>query len=161
MKTLILARHAKSSWDHPGISDFERPLNTRGENDAPAMAALLKQLQANLQLIISSDAARALATAEVYANTLGLTVERSHALYLACSEDIIYHARQVRCEVSSVMLVGHNPGMTDALEMLCHASISNMPTCSFAIIQFDCDQWSEIDAAHARLIQFEYPSKYR
>ncbi len=159
MKTLILARHAKSSWGNPEIDDFNRPLNSRGHTNAPAMAAVLKQQCADLDLIISSDAVRALSTAEVYAQATGLAVELRRDLYLASEHAIIDTAQQIHNSFSCAMLVGHNPGMTLAMNRLSLAGIENMPTCSFAVIEFDIDSWSQLAPSQGRLITFEYPAK--
>ena len=75
MKTIFLIRHAKSSWDEPGLSDFERPLNERGRRDAPRMAEKLKGRGAVIEHILSSTARRAVRTAEAFAKTNGIRSE--------------------------------------------------------------------------------------
>lgn len=163
MKTLLLARHAKSDWNSAAPGDFERPLNARGLNDAPLMAEQLRLNGINLEQVISSDATRAQSTAEYYANILTPQVPLllDHELYLASSAEIKGLARSLDDRFNSVMLVAHNPGMTEAVEDFCRAGIDNLPTCGVAIIQFDVTEWKHIAKQYASLIAFEYPKKYR
>lgn len=160
MKTLLLARHAKSSWDDGQVDDINRPLNERGEKDAPLMADHLRQSNFCVDQIVSSDAHRAYSTAEIYAASLKVQLQHDHGLYMASSDDIVKKARQLNDQFSSVMLVGHNPSMTEAVNTLCaDTGIEDMPTCSVAIIEFDVDRWSDIDSSQAALTAFEFPKK--
>lgn len=160
MKTLILARHAKSSWDHLGLDDFLRPLNERGLRDAPVMAERLRQSGLNVQRIVSSDAVRALATAEAYASALtpGKAVRTEPTLYLAATSEIVSIARGLPEQEDSVMLVGHNPGMSDAFSLLSGID-EDMPTCSYGIVQFDTESWRHIADVKGELLAFENPKK--
>ena len=160
MKTLLLARHAKSDWNQPGYSDFERPLNPRGDMDAPVMALLL-QNNFNIEQIISSDAARALATANYYKNILTplQNILQEHLLYNASRENIADVISNISNDLSSVMVVGHNPGMTEIVNYFAQGSIEDMPTCSVAVVQFSVNDWCEIDQNTGELIAFEFPKK--
>lgn len=160
MKTLILARHAKSSWDHLGLDDFQRPLNERGLRDAPMMAERLRQSGVNVQRIVSSDAMRALTTAEAYASALtpGKAVRTERALYLATTNEIVSLVRGLPEQEDNVMLVGHNPGMSDALSLLSGID-DDMPTCSYGIVQFDTDSWRHIASVKGKLLAYEFPKK--
>ncbi|MDR2997756.1 MAG: histidine phosphatase family protein, partial [Microbacterium sp.] len=89
MKTLFLARHAKSDWGMPGYSDHDRPLNPRGRRDAPAMARRLVSEGVALDRIVSSTATRARATAGEYAAAFGLTVHEEPLLYAASARSIL------------------------------------------------------------------------
>jgi len=161
MKTVIFARHAKSDWNQPGISDFDRPLNQRGEVDAPAMATYLKECAYPLQQIISSDAVRALATAAEYQKQLtpGKNILQEHSLYLASYQDILQVVANIEAEYSCVMLVGHNPGMTDVVNSFAGDGVDDMSTCSFAIVQFDVSLWSKVNKQNGSLFAYEYPKK--
>jgi len=163
MRTLLLARHAKSSWDQPGVSDFYRCLNARGESDAPVMAAYLKQCGYLIHQIVSSDAVRALATADEYKKALlpEKDMITHHDLYLASQQEIVQIAQSLCSQDNTVMMVGHNPGITQALNYFTQAGIDNMPTCSVAIIQFDVMEWQDIVRAGGDLLAFEYPEKTR
>lgn len=161
MKTVIFARHAKSDWNQSSVSDFERPLNPRGEADAPAMAAYLKGCAYPVQQIISSDAARALATAKEYRKQLteDKSIQQQHSLYLASYQDIAELLTEVADAYSCVMLVGHNPGMTDVVNHFVSDRIDDMSTCSFAIVQFDVSAWSKVNNQNGSLLAYEYPKK--
>jgi len=162
MKTLLLARHAKSSWDQPGKDDFDRVLNEGGLSDAPNMADFLQQCGYPINRIISSDAARALQTAEEYRKLLtpDIEVTRQHDLYLASHNDILSIINTLPGNDEMVMLVGHNPGMNDVLNYLIRSEVDDMPTCSVAIIQFDVYSWEDIKINTGNLIAFEYPEKH-
>lgn len=160
MKTLILARHAKSSFGAVGSSDFERQLNERGATDAVAMALYLKHCGYLINQIISSDADRALATAEQYKRSL--TPDQSlithQDLYLAPVSTIVDIVSRISPEFSSVMIVGHNPGMSEALNFLIHEKVEDMPTCSVGIIQFDVANWCDIKESDGDLLGFKHPN---
>lgn len=163
MRTLLLARHAKSSWNQDAVSDFERCLNHRGESDAPLMASYLKQCGYLVHQIITSDAVRAMATANEYKKALlpEKDMITHHDLYLASQPEIVQIAQSLCSQDNTVMLVGHNPGMTQALNYFTQSNIDNMPTCSVAIIQFDVMEWQDIKKAGGDLLAFEYPKKVR
>jgi len=159
MKTLFLARHAKSDWNQAGYSDFDRPLNARGELDAPVMASYL-QSKYKLDLIVSSDAARALATATEYKKALTpeQEIDRQHSLYNASHLAINDVVQNISDSHAAVMLVGHNPGMSDMVNYYCNQAI-DMSTCSVAIIRFSVSSWREIQKAGAELMTLESPKK--
>jgi len=161
MKTVLFARHAKSNWNEAGISDFDRPLNSRGEEDAPRMASYLEQSAYVIDQIISSDAARALATATEYKNCLTPDEEiiHKHSLYMASHLDIAEVVQNISSKYSSVMIVGHNPGMSEIVDYYVAGSVQDMPTCSIAVIQFDVSDWKEIKIGKGDLLAFEYPKK--
>jgi len=160
MKTVYFARHAKSDWNQPGVKDFDRPLNSRGEIDSTAMAVHLQHSGFQIQKIISSDAIRALATASEYKNHLTPDTEiiRNHLLYNASYLDITEVLKSIPAEFSSVMLVGHNPGMSEVIDYYTQDGVGDMPTCSVAIIQFDVPNWNDIIISSGDLLGFEYPS---
>lgn len=162
MKTILFARHAKSNWNEAGTSDFDRPLNAKGETDATAMASYLQQCGYLIHQIISSDAARALATAKEYKQHLTPDVDiiREHSLYNASHLDIINVIRNLSSKASTVMIVGHNPGMSEIVNYYVdEKGIDDMPSCSVAIVQFEVSNWSEIKMESGDLLAFEYPKK--
>ena len=163
MKTLLLARHGKSDWGDSSVGDFDRPLNTRGEEDSPKMASYLQQCGYLINQIISSEAVRALATAEQYRKHLTPDQELiTHGdLYLAPEATIINIINNIHSNFNSVMLVGHNPGMTDAINFLCHEQIEDMSTCSVGIVQFDVNNWRDIKERSGDLLAYEFPKKLK
>jgi len=138
-KTLYIARHAKSSWDDMTLSDFERPLNKRGERDAPFMAQLLKAKSIQADLILSSPANRAMTTAKFYHETLGGELRFDERIYEATAMGLFYLAQEMFEKYNSVMIVGHNPGLTELNDMLCDSAIYNIPTAAVIGIEFLTD----------------------
>jgi len=163
MKTLLLARHAKSDWNSPSTNDFGRPLNQRGQQDAPLMASYLKQCGYSVGQIISSDALRALQTAEHYRQCLRPIHDliSYHDLYLASLAEIVYLVQHIAPRENTVMLVGHNPGMSEALNYFSTESVAEMPTCSVGIIQFDVSRWQDAVQSTGVLLGFEYPKRIK
>lgn len=155
-KTLYIARHAKSSWDDASLSDFERPLNKRGKKDAPFMAKLLKEKGIKPDLILSSPAKRAKSTAKHYHEELGSKLKVDERIYEASLMSLIYLAQETFEHVDSLMIVGHNPGLTMLNDRLSDKSIYNIPTCAVVAIEFD----SEIAPHKGKQLFYEYPKKY-
>src|ERR671912_2565705 len=132
MKTLIVVRHAKSSWESDSLQDFDRPLNERGKKDAPDMAQRLKEKDLKIDALISSPAKRAKKTARLFAEELKFDKEKIvfiDNLYGADVETLYaaVHGLPNKCE--SVVLFAHNPGLTDFVNTLTGVRIDNLPTC--------------------------------
>lgn len=160
MKTLLLMRHAKSSWKDAALQDHERPLNKRGLNAAPEMGRRLKQRGIQLDAIVSSDARRALDTAEAVARTLSLPPEalrRAPDLYDAGTAEILGVIRRFDDTWQQVLVVGHNPGFTDLANRFSPQPIANVPTAGIIAFWFDTPTWRDIDGAHLTASMFDYP----
>ena len=115
MKTLILVRHAKSSWEKPEMTDFDRPLNERGLRDAPYMAKLLKDKGIFPDLIISSPAIRALTTARIFAKELKYSlrsIRTNEIIYTTGPKEILNMLSQIDDSKNCAMIFGHNPDLT-------------------------------------------------
>ncbi len=145
MKTLLLLRHAKSSWADENMADFDRSLNERGQKDAPRMGKLLAQKGFTPELIITSAAKRAAATAELVAQAAGYEgdIQRHEQLYLAEPGEYVVVARQVNDQVNCLMLVGHNPGIEELVEWL-GGEEERMPTAALACFQLPIDHWRDL-----------------
>ncbi len=144
MKTLLILRHAKSSWDNARLADHDRPLNARGEADAPVMGALVREQEIIPQLIISSSAKRARATAEIVAEVCGeVEVWLTRDLYMAGPEEAMAILEKVSDGINTVMIVGHNPGMEELLTELT-GLWERMPTAALAMIGLPVDSWQEV-----------------
>jgi phosphohistidine phosphatase len=147
MKTLYLLRHAKSSWDDASLSDFERPLNDRGRRTAPFMGGLMKDRGLEPELIVSSPARRAKDTAAAVKEAAGLAAEivfEPH-IYEASPNDLRNIIASLDDKYSSVMVVGHNPGMESIVYYLT-GQVSGMPTAALAVIELDADRWVDVTA---------------
>jgi phosphohistidine phosphatase len=160
MKTLYLLRHAKSSWAVPEQKDFDRPLNDRGFRDAPEMAQRLKQSGARIDLVVSSPAVRAMATAEVFCEVLGIEPEsilQDRQIYLAGSAKLLQLISYFDEMADSALLVAHNPALTDLANDLANAGIDNIPTCGLVILELPVRHWAEVQIGGAKLLEFDFP----
>ncbi|MDZ7643862.1 MAG: histidine phosphatase family protein [Woeseiaceae bacterium] len=164
MKTLTILRHAKSSWETPGLTDRDRPLNTRGERDAPAMAARIQEAGIRPSLIISSPAVRAWTTAKVVAQELNYPLEflqREADLYLASAGRVLQVIGRQDEGFNNLMVVGHNPGLTELVNQLVPGLTGNLPTCGVVSLSLDCENWSLVQTSECELLSFDYPKKNR
>ena len=159
MKTPFLVRHAKSSWEHFGLSDFDRPLNDRGNEDAPTMGKYLRSLDIKPDLILSSPAKRAITTANIIAKEIAYTkaIQTDQGIYHAGVGELLLILNELDNIQNSIMMVGHNPGFTGFSNNLTGDFIDNMPTCSVCQIAFDLDNWSKVTFGSGRTIFFQYP----
>jgi phosphohistidine phosphatase len=149
MKTLLVLRHAKSSWDDLGLDDHDRPLNSRGERDAPRMGQLVRDLELMPDLIISSDATRARLTAEAMSDAAGYegTILLERRLYHASPSEIVDLLHDVvDAELETVMIVGHNPGLEELVTKLT-GSREDVPTAALAQIELPIERWSNLTPA--------------
>ena len=146
MKTLLVLRHAKSSWNDSALADHDRPLNERGERDAPRIGDLVRQQRLTPTVIISSDAVRARMTAEAVADAAGYAgeIRFENLLYGASPDDILVVLRAVEPNAGTVMIVGHNPGF-EALVGHLTGERQDMPTAALAQIELPIDRWPELD----------------
>ncbi len=160
MKILTLVRHAKSSWKDSRLSDGERPLNKRGEHDAPMMAERIKDHGIRPSLIISSPAARAWTTARLIAEKISYPTEflqRENKLYLASLDDLLGVVVAQDNGFNSVLVVGHNPGLTNFANFLSPGLTDNLPTAGVVSVQFDRDDWSLYEQPATELLVHDYP----
>jgi phosphohistidine phosphatase len=162
MKRITLLRHAKSSWDNPSIDDFDRPLNNRGEKDAPVMGQRLLARNVRPSLILSSRANRAITTARVIAGAIGYPLEfiqTERELYLASPDTILDIVVGNGERFNDVMIAGHNPGLTELANMISDARIDNIPTCGVFAVDANISDWSELRKKPGKLAWFDYPKK--
>lgn len=143
MKTLLLVRHAKSSWDEEELADHDRPLNKRGKREAPMVGEYLLRCDLVPDLIMTSSAKRARKTALKLAEACGYTGEIAvlPELYDAAPEEYIASLHPVCDKVGRVMIVGHNPCLQDLVELLTGGH-SPMATCAVARIDLDIPSWN-------------------
>lgn len=157
MKTLVLIRHAQAEDSEDKISDFDRALTNSGKRDAVKMAKLLKESGFLPQNFISSNALRALTTANIFTNTLNLEdPETTFKIYEANVRALLQLITQIKKAHDVIALVGHNPGVSNLLYHLT-GKITTMPTCAFAIVALEVDNWSEVSGGTGKVIQYSYP----
>jgi phosphohistidine phosphatase len=164
MKTLLIVRHAKSSWDSADISDIDRPLNDRGKRDAPDMAHRLIKGGVTIDRFISSPAKRARQTAEHFIRAYGrkekeirLITELYHAA-LPTFEQVV---TEMNDSDNTVALFSHNPGITAFVNTLTETRLDNMPTCAVFAVKSPVGHWSEFLNANRQFWFFDYPKAGR
>jgi len=160
MKAVIIIRHAKSSWDEPEVSDFDRPLNERGKEDAPKMAKRLLERNVNVDAFITSSAKRARKTAAIFIKEFGLDKENiilAPRLYLAGPEVFYETIAQAPATANIIALFAHNPGITEFANELTDVRIDDMPTCAIFAVKADITHWSQFKDAVKQYWFFDYP----
>ncbi|MFN0030605.1 MAG: SixA phosphatase family protein [Flavobacteriales bacterium] len=162
MKKIYLLRHAKSDWSDPVCADFDRPLNMRGLRDAPFMAKKLAGNEYSIQLILSSPANRAITTAQFFAEALKIgasALQIEEKIYDASVKDLIQIICSLSESYSTVLIVGHNPGMSLLAAYLTNSQM-DMPTCAIACIELEIETWNMTSKATGSIVSFDYPKKY-
>ena len=163
MKTLYIIRHAKSSWK--GIEDdFGRPLNSRGKSNAPMMGHVLFNKDIKPDLIISSPAKRAKTTALLIAKEIGYdkdSIVFNESVYESSTQNIIDIINSVSDEVESLAIVGHNPALTDVINVLSGSGrLDSLPTMGVFSIGFDLSSWKDVNYNSGDPLFFEYPKRH-
>ncbi len=160
MKTLLLIRHAKSSWDFSQLSDFDRPLNKRGVRNAAEMASRFAQTGIAIDSFVSSPANRAITTARLFVTALGkdenLLVTRPE-LYEAEASVFPEIIRSLDNRSRVVAIFAHNPGLTDFANSFGLPTIDNLPTCGIFALKINTEDWAHFENAPKELLFFDFP----
>ncbi len=162
MKTLLLVRHAKSSWNDADISDIDRPLKRSGVKNAIEVSEKLNSLRVSPDIIITSPAVRAMTTALIFARTLKYHYNRiviNEIVYDFSKDALLPLLRNIDDNYDVAMLVGHDPAFTYLLNDLTGKAFEKMPTSSVAKINFRVKHWQKIMPKNGRLVFFESPKK--
>ena len=166
MKTLYLVRHAKSSWADPSLADQDRPLNKRGLRDAPVMAQRFADKKVKVDAIWTSPAQRAVETAHYFARALQVPrkeIELHARLYTSAINDLLLEIRSCPDEVKRLLVVGHNPVITEFANLLIDCGrdteIELIPTCGIVAIEFSLSSWRQIEEKEGQFLFFDYPKK--
>ncbi|HUH08109.1 MAG TPA: histidine phosphatase family protein [Egibacteraceae bacterium] len=168
MKRVHLLRHAKSSWDDPALADRDRPLAPRGVRDAEAMSDHLRAAGVVPELVLCSSALRTVQTLERISAALPpqARVHVEPGLYGAGSRELLSRLRELPDEVSSVMLIGHNPGIHDlAVGLAAPNAVAQLgwkfPTAALAVLVAPVTRWARLSKHGAQLESFVTPSQLR
>jgi len=164
MKTLYLVRHAKSSWDHPGMSDAERPLMEKGIERSQRIIGFLKERSILPDLFISSPAIRAYETAKLFATGLGYSQEKiriEQKIYDGYYDKILDVIYGTNNDVGSLMIFGHNPTITNLANLFLHPGIDDMATSTVVGIGFEILKWEEVPASVSRQLFIVSPKMLR
>ena len=163
MKYLILARHAKSSWNHPHLDDHERPLNKRGLRDAPLMArrlqSTLDNYSLNHSLVLTSTAARAKHYAQIIANETNTLIIEQTDLYTFSAASLLRSIRDLPQEFDVVTVVAHNPAITAVADALSKQHFDNIPTSAYVLLECKIKSWEDIINHSHKCCLFDYPKK--
>ena len=162
MKTLTLLRHAKSSWKDASLQDSARPLNRRGQRDAPVMAERIKEAGIRPSLILSSPAVRAWTTAKIVARGIGYPAEflqQERRLYHASVKSLLKVIADQDIGFNNLLVVGHNPGLTDFANYLIPNLTDNLATCGFASFEIDRGDWQLDGDTEIKLVAYDYPKR--
>lgn len=160
MKRVLLVRHAKSSWNSAAETDFDRPLNDRGHKDAPEMAKRLEKKGISIDALVSSNAVRALTTAEYFAKEFDIKKKQIilvPELYLAPPENFFKVISGLDDDLKTVAIFSHNPGITEFVNQLSDVHVDDMPTCAVFAISTEISQWSEFAKSRKQFLFFDYP----
>lgn len=162
MKSLYVMRHAKSSWKDPHLHDHQRPLNKRGQRNAVEMGQRLKTRGVRPDLLLSSDARRAMDTAAAVAGCLEMdaaAIRPEPALYEASADSILRVVTALNDRWERVMIFGHNPGFTEFTNRFYSHPLDNLPTAGIVELSFDVCRWREVDPLHLVAICLDMPKK--
>jgi len=154
MKTLYIVRHAKSSWDHQGLADHERPILEKGIKRTELVSDYLVDNSYTVDLMISSHAVRALQTASIIAK--GLTypeenIQISKSIYHGNIDSVFDQLYELPDEIDSVMIFGHNPTFTSLANYFLPSKIDWLPTSAVVCIKFDTDKWEDFINAQKKV----------
>lgn len=160
MKTVLIVRHAKSSWDDFSLKDEERPLNERGKKNAPEMAKRLRKKKVEIDTILSSPAKRAKATADYFADEYGIkksSIIVIPGLYMAGVNTFVDVIRNAPKAGSNLAIFSHNNGITDFVNLLTSTRIDDMPTCGVFAIKCPISHWADFELLKNEFYFFDYP----
>jgi len=154
MRRLTLVRHAKSSWKNAALADVDRPLSGRGKRDAPRMGEYLASRGVLPDIILTSPARRARKTAQLLAAAMPAAVPIlcEAALYPASAESLLERVRALDDTWQHVMLIGHNPGLTDFASQIATAGGASLPTCGVLVADLAVDSWREAGPGCGRTV---------
>jgi len=165
MKTIILVRHAKSSWKDPGLNDFDRPLNKRGKKNAPLMGQKLKERQVMPDLVLSSPAKRARKTATAIAKAVGYPKKRivfDDNMYHGGARYLFEMIKNLDDKYETVAIFGHSPDLNDLADILLKKNpVLRFVTSGVHCIELDVEQWRQVRQGKGESVFYDYPKRYQ
>jgi phosphohistidine phosphatase len=161
-KTLHIVRHAKSSWDYESISDIDRPLKLKGIQNAYEMARRIKIRNTLPDLMITSPANRAIHTAIIFARVFEFPLDKimiKEDMYEAEEKYVMDMINKTDNGISSLMIFGHNPELTNFANIFVKDTIDNIATTGIVSLVFDTDNWKDVSQKNLVSENFDYPKK--
>ena len=162
LRKLYIIRHGKSSWDHEGLEDIDRPLANRGIRNAGEMAERMQAAGLLPQLIFSSPASRALNTALIMSKTWGLDPESLQIhdpLYMAYPSEIEQTVESAPAEITDLAIFGHNPSFTAYANSFLELPLDNLPTAGVVIVTLKSENWGGIGRKQVQETYVDYPKR--
>ena len=162
MKKLILVRHSKSSWKDLSLIDFHRPLNNRGKSDGPIMSRYLSSKINKIDFLHSSSSVRTFETSKFFISKIEFkNIKYDDNLYHCSAQSIIHLIKNYPEHHNTVMIIAHNPGLTNLINMITNINLDNLPTTGIANIDFDCDSWNNISIENSNLVDLKFPKQLK
>ncbi len=164
-RTIVLIRHAKSSWDDPTLRDFDRPLNDRGYSDAPFMGKQLAMHGLHFDRVIASPSKRTTQTLQYVSKEAGIResiITWDSTVFHSTAENLLRLLENLDPSVHTVAVVGHNPSMTQLANLLqSDTLIDNVPTCGMVAVNYQLSSWSELRNSKGKLDFYIYPKLFK
>lgn len=157
MKKMLLVRHAKSSWSDPNLKDEERPLNDRGERDAPFMAQYCKSQGLHLTHLISSTAVRAHSTAQAFHKVFNAPLEKESDLYFGDESDWLYVINNLENNIGFPAFFSHNPTITYFANLFEGDNFDNIPTCGCIYLVSKANKWKDVNYSNTQIMANYFP----
>lgn len=162
MKSLIIVRHCKSSWADLSLSDFDRPLNKRGNIDGELMSNYLREKEKKIDKLILSTSKRTRLTSKYFTEKIHFdSISYLDELYHASYSDIINIISKVENNFNSVMVIGHNPGLTELINQYTIINIYNLPTTGVVKVEFKGDKWDRITENKGIIVYKKFPKELK
>ena len=162
MKSLIIVRHCKSSWADLSLSDFDRPLNKRGNIDGELMSNYLREKEKKIDKLILSTSKRTRLTSKYFTEKIHFdSISYIDELYHASYSDIINIISKVENNFNSIMVIGHNPGLTELINQYTNMNIYNLPTTGVVKVEFKENKWKRITENKGKIIYKKFPKELK
>jgi len=162
MKSLIIVRHCKSSWADLSLSDFDRPLNKRGNIDGELMSNYLREKEKKIDKLILSTSKRTRLTSKYFTEKIHFdSISYLDELYHASYSDIINIISKVENNFNSIMVIGHNPGLTELINQYTIMNIYNLPTTGVVKVEFKGDKWERITENKGIIVYKKFPKELK
>ncbi len=160
MKTLYIVRHAKCPEALPGMSDFDRPLGEQGLHDAAMLAQRMAARKETVELVVASPAKRTITTAHFFSNALGdLPIHEERGIFQAAVPNLMSIINALPEELHRVMLVGHNPGVTELVDSLTDANLGHLVPCTVVRVDLEVAHWNEATKGTATVGWWDSPKR--
>ena len=161
-KTIFLIRHSKATREYSQINDSDRPLTEKGCHDTEKMSLILKDHINSVDLILTSTAVRAYASALIYSKHLGYhpnNIQLEKNLYMTGSKDMLAILKSLDDQINSVALIAHNPGLEWLVKFLTGTESLHFSTSGLAMIESKIDAWNELNAGNCNLLSYRHPKE--